>query len=360
MIDMWEIFSQLILLTAGAMFLLCVYIGYGAVVERRGGRVTNTLSTSEVMSVVSIHATVLSILFATITALAALLYSRGIDVKNEIFNKARRINDVNFYFQLNPKPLKNPQDHAERRAIMKRFHFLVTANGEDVMDPETCSTLRLTLAEQGERVLSIMSSLASNYPFKISNEWAPDGSDNIVGYGQPKNREFARLEDVRLWTKDVTEIADSYLRYANLYKPKIQQILDAHEVEYRRTEGFPEQAMRLPGVDISGPPSSNTTGTTQPAFSHSLASEFFQNLQVARGIAREVEWGFSELDEHKKKHPVSTLITFSLLAGVAFLTGVIAPLLYPQLSKLFLLGFPIAVYVILFLYLLHTVGRIFD
>src|SRR5713226_5091755 len=117
------------------------------------------------ISIASIHATILSIIIAVLSAYAIHIYDVLDQMETRTFQEADKINEVPFlgFYGLSQEATYDPADSKNRQQLAGKAVELIM--GVPLSRPDASGAIWLDPATRGEELVRILSSLLGSYPF---------------------------------------------------------------------------------------------------------------------------------------------------------------------------------------------------
>lgn len=318
---------------------------------------TVPLTTAHVLTIAGVHASVLSIFLGIVGLYVVYHHGRRSELESQVIEAARKINRL-------PKPNtfslpgSDPYDgrKAENRETLRRR---LTSLAMGTPDPELPPPS--DKVERGAEALRVMSAILHYYPFPQRAQPQEDGG--IAYGGQTASPvSFRSVDAVRTWLDEIQELVRSVNWIWRAHRSKLMGILNsASESEkYDQRQVLSDVTDRIEGM-VSEAAVEDTHRTIQAGLrpmTELFGEPFFQQIARAGNIADEVDTRVDELDAYESQRPSPWWPAASLgLAGVAFASGVIGPILDASLAPAFYVWIPVAIYFLGFLVLLTFAVR---
>lgn len=320
-----------------------------------------------ILSIVSIHAAILSIFFTAISAFAIYSYERLQNLEMEAIQTAEQINQIYFarstYYPkgfdrtdiavenmrsthgLNkPQPeAKNSVIHEVRteediKELFRYLYFLVNR-----LDPDLPGTnigkvkfIPRDSANRGEEILKVLNVLGHSYLFPE----APSESDLYFKPGMSEKKYFKGMTALRDWLRSINAFVEGskYLRF----------FLAGNELGFPDDGGVSPYLKALKTRDKilierwDKSPMLRSYGHREPIY---LFNDFLDKARKVEKIADDTQYQINRLDIARE----SGLLIYALYGvfwvGLLFLSGVFCPLLWPKTPKVFYIYFPLISYI---------------
>jgi hypothetical protein len=291
---------------------------------------------SSPIAIAGVNATILSIIIALVTAYAIHDHSVTQKMEIEALEEAEKINQVLFapsWYSPKSEEFSQPRTHSDRVHL---FNYLFVLLSQLTYDPplKMYDILR-DPAERAEKAFRLMNIIGHSYPFPKAIEKKGSGWARI----QPAEPLcFESLKAVRNWLEDLNELlkASRVLLFDIAFlNPPTQLLTSLVEKQRELLEGW--------GTSPLSPEK-----YIDPRF---LLKDFCANFGKAAEIAESVSYHLNRVDRFRKGWRGKVLpVLVLLVAGFAFCSGVILPLVFRQTSRVFLLYIPIGIYVLIYIY----------
>lgn len=299
---------------------------------------TNLKLNDRIISIAAINATLIGIFTALYLAYTVNTYSKIEELEFDALKEAEKINQIKIL-----QSMYIPKLNINSFNFGKKYHnlfvyvdFLLSKNPPMKLKKYSIPE---DSAERARKALSIMASIMRTYPFPEYSVRA----DRTAGYPAPIY--FSDFDKLRNWVTTVKELLDGYnvLRFAIITDTISFKTLD-------------ELAEKEKGV-ITAAQDNNIFSRTvyNPK---TILRNFFQNMDIAYNIWRETSYRLNIADSYRKKMAprIEVFIILSIVA-IVFISGVILPLLWVNIIKIFYVYLPILFYLIIFFYIFKIAYR---
>ena len=295
------------------------------------------------LSITGIHATVLSILIAFLTAYAFHVYNVIQDMELKVIDTAARINNIPFirYSYLPPNDFSLPKDKEERTHIIIHIIKLLSSFPHD---GQTSYEIPEDPADRAEKAMQLMNVIAHRYPFP-EGLWKTDGGWNQE---RPHQIVFGNINDVVSWLIDLNEI----LRVTTFFRSMPDTFLSRNYLRYfealeKKKEALIQQARKDPFLPFMG--------TIKPRV---IFGNFINGLNKAEIVALETEYKLNKMNKYTETHLSRNKVLFTILTtGIVFFLSVIVPVVFRGANRIFWVYVPSVYYVIIFIYIVKEVIR---
>lgn len=282
------------------------------------------IQNSDLIGIVGIHATIVSIIIATASTMAALLYAKALDKKAQIYDLAFQGNNISFSFMIlyKGKQIKNSE---ERAFYVERFTSILAENYELSIDPKLQDLKEMNEDKRVEEFFNAMASLSKSYPFRSESNFS-DNSSTLL--------QFNSLEEIEKWANLLYELSSDICSFYSFFYGRRDDLIEKAEKIWAK------KYIRGKAVKL-------------------LAEDFYENMRKANKLASDINQLFIELNAHKRKYSVENFTIPIILAALAFLFGGVIPLFSAicfeqNVNLIFLLLIPFLIYFVLFIYLLYV------
>lgn len=303
-------------------------------------------SSENILAIAQIHSGILSIFLGAFFAYLLYFAQKQKEMENELLQLADEIN----YLQ-NPGGLHPPfegiyvsNDDNNRSLLLQRLQRIVSGMHEfDQSIPSDSS-------ERGEEVLRILTALTHYYPFP--NRFAGMVGSPVKG---PENITFKSVEVVRKWLSDLDSVTDNLFILLSYHPTQIKVVIDA----YLRKKTDPDlPQMKLDQNQHDDPMLDDLNRTFEEIRAQEVNQiEIFRNfIWQARGISNSVRKQLNRINAAKAIRPKRIWLIISLILGaVAFVCGVVIPMISPHVPSFYYIWIPVIIYALIFIALFMLV-----
>jgi hypothetical protein len=291
-------------------------------------------SKSELISIAGIHATLLAIIVASLSAYTLFISENVQSLEQRAKDEAGKINEIKFYRYSHG--IVNQDEAFDTDKKVKILHKILWQDKD----------LSLKESERGVKAVGIMNSIMCQYPFCIRTFKTEDG--HFASKGPPDPIIFEDLKSVQKWVSEIDKITlplisdwdhikEYIIRFFEIYKKKKHvQINMKFCLEEIKDERY--FASDLYSEIHCDPVES--------------CKDFFAKLIESRKIMETTEYYIKQANAYKNKViPVEIISIIFLLILFVFIVGVILPLSLPSVSNIWLLWLPFILYGIGYFYL---------
>ena len=293
------------------------------------------------LGVAAIHATVLTLLIAGVSAYLIFTLSVVQSMEQETLKEAENINKVEFarskYFPPHadfsmPNNIEDTIRHAKYAGILLSSARL----GLGDVFGEIPGDLGIRL----EKTLQLLNVVVHRYPFPESLRKTKSGWQQ----GQTEYIYFESIASVRKWLDDLDNLASSLT--IGLF-----MILEGRHIEKYVSALKERKRDDLKAWETL--PYTRVTGYVDPSL---LLSDFVDKFEKVQRIRAATHYYLERAEVFRQGRPSKIFITWGLIAaGLAFFSGVIVPLVFREARRLYLLWIPIAFYVFAYFWLLTQI-----
>ena len=302
---------------------------------------------SKNMSIIEIHASVLSIIIAFLSAYGLFVFGRLDELEHKAFSESLRINNVHLISKYRSprhrfEHLQNIDPDSQYFAILRRMQEILAIRLAET-GKEKPSALINSAAEQGIELICNMNVLENIYPFATYIYFDQDGK--VVDKEIMEPIRFHSLGEIRKWVKDLDAaiLAVNFLYLSR--KAKLYELCGLAEKEWYRKFPLKEEKLRSLGTLSSGDIEDLLRSRAGISM---LVDDFFKNMSESQTILLSVKKILEDYDLYKNRHISKQWFSVALiLSCVAFTSGVILPLVMTKVSHVFRIFIPVAFYVVL-------------
>ena len=294
-----------------------------------------TMSNANTLTAIAgIHATILAILIGIISAYLLHVYATVGELKRQAIREGEKVNKIEFSAMwINFPPYKEPyisNNPEDKRQLVHRLVNLINKDPSVPTEPEN----------RANEALRIMAVLSHCYPFP--EKLAVDEKRKVWSTITRKRVLFPTEDAVRRWAADFGNIFGPFL--ANSSFVHLGYLIEDIDRWWEKNK------------DRFGPPNTEIPKslplpfeTRLSADGKLLAQEFLHNVSLAYQISISTNYYLAKVYSLKQGLPSKKRVLFVLsFAMIAFFSGVLLPLIKPNISKLFYLWIPIVFYVFMF------------
>jgi hypothetical protein len=303
-------------------------------------------SPENILAIAQIHAGVLSIFLGAFFAYLLYFSQKQKEMENELLQLADEINYLPDPGGLHPpfEGIYVSNDENNRTQLLERLQR--TVSGMHEFDQSVPSDL----SDRGEEVLRILTAITHYYPF-------PNRFAGMVGspVTEPEDITFKSIDEVRKWLSDLDSVADPLFIMLFYQTAQVKVVIDA----YLRGKTHPDPAQsELFQGQSENPMIKDLNRTFKEIRMQELNQiEIFRNfVRQARKISDLVKRQLNRINAAKAIRPKRIWLILSLFfSAVAFICGVILPMISPYLSALYYIWIPVIIYALIFVALFKIV-----
>lgn len=302
------------------------------------------------LSIIGIHATILSILTAAFTAYSFHVNSVFQEMELEVIEQAERINNIGFYryYYLPTSEEVSLSQTPNIEEVKNRVIQMMQLLSNHPADSPALERFNLPSnpADRAEKALQLINIIAHRYPFP--NGIVITDSGRIMSPASPQPRVFGSIDDVVSWLDDLDEILDPtvFLRVM----PDI--FLSTEYVKYF-------EALRDRDKDLLLRQKKDrwlqVMGVMEPEI---IFHNFLKGLRTADEIATSTEYLLEKMHRYRQSRVqrISIQWIFGLTACV-FIASVIIPMACKRASRIFWIYIPSIYYVVLLFFLFNAINK---
>ncbi len=299
---------------------------------------------------IGVNATILSLILATLSAYVIYSVGKTDEMKARIFQEAEKINTLEFitdFDVLYDKTLYDTSDPKNRTYLLVRLDSIV--KGSFTFDELWMTPIGFSNdpALRGEEIIRTMRSVSQHYPFRKpfkETRITPVGTQEIV-------YEHLRFEDIDKtgkWADDLTEVVSRFNQAiygsTNMFSEKIKAYNDKLRDQYISQNGA---ETGLPPENENMKARLHNFDQTSPASELKL---FLNNINRAGEIATATHLQYEQLKAHQARSLRTNMFISRgyIFAWIAFVCGVVIPMVCARLPRLLVLYVPIIFYLSIF------------
>ncbi len=306
--------------------------------------------TEVIRDYIDVNATILSLILATLSAYVIYSVRKTDEMKARIFQEAEKINTLDFIIDfdvLDDKTLYDTSDTKNRTRLLIRLDSIVKGNitfDEPGMTPIGFSNDPVL---RGEEIIRTMRSVSQHYPFRKpfkETRVTPVGTREIVY----EPLQFEDIDNTGKWADDLTEVVSRFNQAiygsTNMFSEKIKAYNDKLRNQYISQN---DAERGLPPEDENMKARLHNFDQTSPASELKL---FLNNINRAGEIATATHLQYEQLKAHQTRNSrTNKYISWGYIFDcIAFICGVVIPMVYARLPRLLVLYVPIIFYLSIF------------
>jgi len=285
-------------------------------------------------------------MFAFIIAYSIFIMGYFAEMEIEIIRMAGKVNEIKFispsYGNFPFKEPYTPNNSGNREKLVNRLVSLMSGRALFNSKP-----LPDTPEKRAEKTLGLMNLLSQRYPF---SGFVFSGKEGWGSRSERKLITFSDVGEVRQWINDVESIEVPLLGTWSLNLNIVSndlKVLDQKEQGFRKWIETTQNKMPVRKIDrmrILRPENKS------PLL---LYDDFFKNLIEASRLAKSTRFEIDRLDRLRSNYPSHCLlIVFTIFTFFTFISGVIGPMLLPNIKRIFLTCIPILFYTFIMVYIM--------
>lgn len=305
---------------------------------------------SNVLGVAGIHATIIAIFVGVLSAYGLYVTASIGAIEQQAFEIAERVNDLEpfGYYGIggkgfDPESVYMAGNADNREKLFRRIEDFASDYSKPSYQPD-----KKMHAERVSEVLRIISAVLSSYPFRTRFFWK-EGRPAVPK--TPARLEFDNTAELEQWVDDM-ELVDERISW---YWSTQRKVFDK-AVRRFSLETLTAQIQASP----NGPPAESVklkqSYEAAEAVYVRMLEAFGRNINSGAKLARQVKDKLSLAQSTRARYPsITSLLILLTLTAVAFLSGVMIPLLGlspgVDVPNLFLTWIPFAIYSIIFIWI---------
>jgi hypothetical protein len=292
---------------------------------------------SRALGIAGIHATILTILIGVTSAYYIFTQDRIQEIETQVVREAERINQVEFvraYYYPKPDEFLKYSDPGNVEQSMRMVVSVVALFSGAPKVPGM--EIPETPADRAEKALGTMNFLVHRYPFPESVSLSPSGVSSFP----PKPMVFKDRAEVAKWSEDLDRVLTGMSMWPDYLRKTIDEYLHALSSRDKELITQWKSSFILQAQGVIDP--------------YSVFNDYSRNLQKAYDINRSVKIYLAKLSLLERRFiPKKQMLWAMGSTFLAFICGVVLPLLVGQVRRVFLLLIPTFFYVCAFSFLVY-------
>lgn len=335
------------------------------------------LKSNNLLTIVSVNATIIGILIAVILAVAVYYKQIVHEAEIQVIQQAEKINTVVFekstYY---PAGSKSPWakevirtlDFFRKNAGIKKKHETSISKYEIPISKEDISELYRylgflseplwatgnsdefslgnnkyiprDLANRGEEIMSVINYLT------LSDIFPESAFSSPVNFreGPQKHLYFSSIDDVNIWLIKIETFVFEFKKYkvSQIILPETKFIDSLKKRDRKLIAEWKKSLFR------------KQTGYIDPDY---LFNDFMKKSEMIKSVAENTRYAYNKYEFLSKRYSLMPLFIISLLLLITFTAGVVLPLLKNNISQYIYLHLPVIFYILSFLGMLYWLIR---
>ncbi|MCD4809493.1 MAG: hypothetical protein K8R17_06310 [Methanosarcinales archaeon] len=290
-----------------------------------------------IISIVSVNATLIGIFTALYLAYTVNTYSKIEELEFDALKEAEKINRIHCLGSPYIPGININDFNKKYHNMFVYVNFLLSEN-----PPKDLKRYPIPkdTAERARKALSIMTSIMRTYPFPDYSSRA----DRKAGYPAPIY--FSDFDELRDWVTSMKELLDAYnvFRFSSL----------ANTISFKMFDDLAGKEKEL----IAASKNNNLLRVTvfEPKV---ILNNISQNIDIAYNVWAMTSYRLNVADNYRKKmSPKIEVLFFLSFVVIVFISGVILPLLWVSVRKIYFLYLPILFYLIILFYIFKIALRV--
>lgn len=297
-------------------------------------------SKSELIGIAGIHATLLAIIIASLSAYTFFISEKILNLQHRAITEAYKINEIEYYRYFGGL---DKNEVWNKKELVKNLYEILSKHDDPSVDE----------FNRGFKALGIMNAIMCQYPFCHRHFKTDDG--RFGSREDPEPIIFEDYKSVQAWVNEIAGITNPLISIWNLRKDFIISLFEEYSktdiaksniencFKLAETNKFFFEKHLIPEIFCN------------PA---SSCKDFFSKLIGARNITKNVKYHIKQADAYKSKIiPLKTLALFFIMIFLVFIFGVIFPLFLSSVSTIWFLWIPFILYGVGYLYLAFRILR---
>lgn len=295
------------------------------------------------ISIAAIHATILTILIGFVSAYGIFKRTTIENAKIEVLEQAEEINIVNFataiYFPKNQLEDLKLGEEIARYADDIRVYLGMPKPGSRLEIDESGKLIFPSekarpeeQAQEAEKALALMNIIFHQYPFPIVYRKLKDKRGWDVE--SPKeNIHFRDIDDVKKWLSDIRQITSAFswvFRFLPLSRYNSVNLLALNEVQKKRIQSLANLPISI-DVGVANTPLS-------------IVRNYVTGYRFVENVIKKTKDKMTRLSKLKRGFPKYTILLAITAIFLTFVSGVLLPMIRPNLGSIFLIWVPFVFY----------------
>ena len=295
------------------------------------------------ISIVGIHASILSIIIAFLSMYGLFVFGKLDDLEHQAFSEALKINNVHLmYTYKSPRHqfihLLNVEPKLRYLTVLDSIKNIFLSdfneNYKNGMNPTS------DFGEKGTNLLCNMTVLENIYPFATYIYFDENGK--VLDKETKEPVIFDSLNDIRMWIEDIDKIV---LNIHFLYiakQSKLTELFQEAEKAWHAKYPVKEDELLSSGQYSSADIEDLMRGKL---IINNFRNDFFENIAETQNILLRTRKILEDYDLYKNKHISKKAFSCWLLfACISFISSVIIPLLFNKTKRIFIIYIPLSFY----------------
>lgn len=307
------------------------------------------------LSLVGIHASILSIIIALLSAYGLFVFGNLDELEYRAFSEYSKINNLallNRYrsprhqFQY----LLDIPTSQQYKSVIREIWQIASIDLSN--NPQKVKYNDENIMESGIQLLCGMTVLQNIYPYATRITFSSDGE--VVYIDSVKKVELHSIDEIRQWIEDIDSVLKVALYFYSQRKGRLDELVSY--ATFAIENKFPpfESDEELNKMYTQGDKSD--LKRWRKSLASSIVNKFFQNIEQTQQIFINTKKLIEDYDLYDNRHINKTIFAIGiLLTFIAFITSVIIPIILNIRIRLFDVWVPVATYIIIFTYLISKI-----
>lgn len=307
------------------------------------------------LSLVGIHASILSIIIALLSAYGLFVFGNLDELEYRAFSEYSKINNLallNRYrsprhqFQY----LLDIPTSQQYKSVIREIWQIASIDLSN--NPQKVKYNDENIMESGIQLLCGMTVLQNIYPYATRITFNSDGE--VVYIDSVKKVELHSIDEIRQWIEDIDSVLKVALYFYSQRKGRLDELVSY--ATFAIENKFPpfESDEELNKMYTQGDKSD--LKRWRKSLAASIVNKFFQNIEQTQQIFINTKKIIEDYDLYDNRHINKTIFAIGiLLTFIAFITSVIIPIILNIRIRLFDVWVPVSTYIIIFTYLISKI-----
>ncbi|MBT4482075.1 MAG: hypothetical protein HOC71_00180 [Candidatus Latescibacteria bacterium] len=310
---------------------------------------------SKNLTLVGIHASILSIILAFLAAYGLFVFGNLDELEYRAFSESLKINNVHLISKYRSPRYKfvhllNKDSKKQYSLILDRIKEITISDLMDRMYSDIKDETELS--EIGIELVCNMTVLANIYPFATRIYFDKDGT--VKDSEVVSNIQFDTLDEIRQWLEDLDNVILNMNFIFMTRKSRLQELFKKADEEVQKK--FPPDINKMSQSDKYTSSDIEDMKRLKNSIISLLVDDFFKGIYEAHNILLSSKKIIEDYDLYDKRHINKSIYSFGIiLAFFTFVTSVISPLIFKSVPKIFTIWIPVTFYFIMILYLIMEI-----
>lgn len=314
---------------------------------------SKTIDKSEAFAITSINTTLISLIAACILAYVVFIYTSIQDAELKAFDEANKINNILFAVHDCPFRISEKSDVFDKAKLIKIIHHISLlgsiAGNIEINEEYKALSLPKDVDALSEKALGVMSCLVGQYPFPVIISKTEKNQYQFDRESKPII--FANLDELRSWVDSMNVIIHAFTSEFRGTGKLLELLTEFGKGDFVNSQkkammeySTTSTMLLKPMLRGSGRPFITMEALDPVA----VYNDFMDKLAEAQNIVWSTSNYIRRIDAQTIGYPSKVLLCLSLVfVVVAFVFGVIYPLVAEKVSRMWALGLPLLIYIVI-------------